>query len=828
MKKLSNEYELDVIDQDGNLVETRVLHNVPVVELAPDENLVLIDWRAADNIKPTLEQLMSPVSYNGASYHGAWMWGSSVKKCFTIGAEHDLPKVWGHTFDEDAMRFMRLLLGEGVNGGLVATKDDPLRVKVVKAGKMVNDRHPIQDGFGYIRRSVAEAGMNDNSRIALSFSRDSAQFAQRLPLSVLGTLMPSIKNRLDVLCEPGSRGMSTLTQLHEKQQWVKLDNDMVKHPYVANALDRTSSDAFARGCMSVPTNSKVRVAVPANVRRIATDVPLVAYRYPIDAWGSIQAVEAEGSAAELSRIGGMEVIQFTLANRGFYASGCFGVLDDDEMPDGVDIVVCADNIKLRVGNPNKRKRVGMIDFEGVLTFNQWFDAGSAVGIGYKWFSEVMGGDFDGDLLTFFGAEDCGQDEFDAMFTAIRAFPKQGSPKMLKSKIRMSEGGRARFALNSMINLVGFASNLQASTFSVTDREALALGIGFKSTEAMDDYFRQVMALAVDGYKSSKVYIERNGRKVLMTIPQTEENLGRIQTKIVGFLGGLAPWNSWTKSETWFKHQVPFVIEQTIGQGMYKVAGRREPIYLDKRERKGSVRPVHDTLIAEIARVALPALAHEIGTTVAVRPLAYFKRWAPESTEAEIEAAAEYVDWYTYNAPRVSWSDGAAVQSFKNRCRIRFKKFVAEHEQMTEDVALAAIWHRAHSSRSSLSGAGAPFMAAPEIAARFVTEKPGLKTGKFSAVLVGLRNQMAEPLVSWAGKVTVEEREVLKNGRKKYRLFVKPVDATGLFFAPKAADDQYPEGYFGMLSEQSAGVKEGQYEAVIEATSARSASIMLTG
>jgi len=825
--KLNNEYELDVIDQDGHLVETRVLHNVPVVELAPDEKLVLVDWRAADDAKPTLEQLMNPVLYQGVSYHGAWAWGSSVKQAFTIGAEHDLPKLWGHTFDEDAMRFMRLLFGEGVNGGLVADQADPLKIKVVKAGRKVNGLHPVQDGFGYIRRSVAEAGMNDNARIVLSYSRDSAQFAQRLPLSILGTLMPSIKDRLTTLCEPGSRGLSTLTQLHEKQQWVQMDSDMVKHPYVANALDRTSSDAFARGCMSVPTNSNVRVAIPANVARIATDVPLVAYRYPIDAWSSIQAVEAEGSAAELSRIGGMEVIQFTLANKGFYASGCLGVLDDAEMPEGVDIVLCADNIKLRIGNPNKRRHVGMIDFTGVMTFNQRFDAGSAIGVGYKWFSSVMGGDFDGDLLTFFGAEDCGQDEFEVMFSAVQEFPEQGSPKMLKSKIRLSEEGRAKFAFNSMINLVGFASNLQASTFSVTDREALALGIGFKSVEAMDDYFRQVMALAVDGYKSSKVYIERDGKKVLMTIPQTEENLGRIQTKIVGFLGGLAPWNGWTRSETWFKHQVPFVIEQTIGKGAYQVAGRREPIYLDKRERKGSVRPVHNTLIAEIARVALPALAHELGTTVAVRPLAYFKGWAPESTEAEIEIAAEYVDWYTYNAPRVSWSDGADVQSFKNRCRIRFKRFVAAH-QMSDEVALAAVWNRAHSSRSSLSGAGAPFMAAPELAAEIVAGKPGLKTGKLSAVLVGLHYQMAEPLVSWTGKVTVEELVVLKNGQKKYRLFVKPVDDSGLAFASKADDDQYPEGYFGMLSGQSAGVKEGEYEAVIVSTSARSASIALAG
>jgi len=827
-RRLNNTVKVDVIDQEGNFVEEREFHNVGAAVLCPKEKFVLIDWMAADGKKPTIEELETPIEYKGTLYHGAYMWGSSVKRGITLGAENDLVKLWEHDFNEDAMRFMRLLFGEGIFGGIEATEDKPLRVLIVKPGTMVNGRHPVEDGFGYIRRSVAMAGANeDMKRIVLDGSRDSAQFTQRLPAWVFETALPSIKANIAALSEPGSRGMSTITQLHEKQQWVQLEPDMVKHPYVANALDNASADSFARGAMALPVNARSRVAIPSIVKKIASAVDLVAFRYPIDAWNSIAAVKADGSPEELKRIFEMEVSQFTLANQGFYASGCLGVLDDVLMPDGIDIIICADNIKLRKGNPSRRKKTGTMDFEGVLMFHQWFDKGSAIGIGYKWYSSVQGGDFDGDLETIFTADDVGQDLFDVLFQAILEFPTQGSPKMFKSKIRLSEGGRAKFAFNSMVNLVGFASNLQASTFSVTDRKGLAEGIGFASVGEMDDYFRRVMALAVDGYKSSKVYIERKGEKVLVTIPQTEKNLGRIQTKIVGFLGGLAPWNGWNGDGYWFKHQVPWVIEKTLGKGKYKVAGKKKSVWLSKDERKGSVRPTHDTLIAKIARYALPALANCLGTTVSVRPLSYFKAWAPEVTEEEEALAAEYVDWHNYHAPRVSWSDGDDVRSFKNRCQIRFNNFCKAHPEMEREIALAAIWHKAHSSQSKFNRAGAPFLADPDLAAEFVTDKPGMKSGEFSATLVGLHYQMARKFRAWKGEVEVVERVVVKNRKKVYRLFIKPVDANGLSFAPKKAGDQYPEGFFGMLSGQSPGVKEGTYVAEIKVTSARSASITLT-
>ena len=822
IERLENELAIPIIDQDGELIEERILNNVPFVEIFDaDTPVCFIDWRAADGKKPTVEQLQVPITYSGTVYNGAWAWGSAVKQSLTTGLERDLMREIGlMDFDEDAMRFNRVFLGEGVFGGLKGT----MTVQIAKPHTLTNGVHPNEDGFGYIRRSVAEKGWNERGRIHLETSRDSAQFAQRFSVDVWDVVRPLVRERMDIMGQPGTRGIQTLTYLEEKKRWVGLNKEMVRHPYVANALDRSSSDMFARGASSIPTNSHVKVAVPSRCNKFVTEKPMIGYRYPLDAWGSIQAVEADGDAEEIARIDKMEVIQFSMSSDEMGATGLLGVLDDSEMPDGVDIIICADDIKLRKGNPNHRKRCGTIEFDGCVSFTQWYDAGSAIGIGYRWFSKVMGGDFDGDLVTFFRASDIGDEVFWVLFNKVLRFPKQGTPKLKKSKIRVTEAGRATFAWSSMANLVGYAANMQASTFAVQDREAVATGMGFASMTEMDDYFRQVIQLSVDGYKSSKVYLERDGKNILVTIPETEENLGRLQTSLVGILGGLAPWNGWNRDEFFFRHTVPSVIEESLGDSLYRVDGRERPIYLSKAEVKGAVRPIHDTLIAKIARETLPAIQSALGATIAVRPLAYHKRWAPNVSEEEFVLGKEYVAWFSQAAPKVSWNSGDAVRSFRNNCECRFSKFVKKHG-LTREVAFNAIWQAAHSKRSRLAGAGAPFLACPELAEITIRDKPGMRAVQFRATLVGLKYQVATDIRRWSGEVEVKEMPIRKNNRTLLRLFVRPVNTAGIEFVKKSGDDQYPEGWFGMLSKIDPGVQEGIYNGALR-VSGRSASITL--
>ena len=76
--KLQNLLTIDVVDTDGKKVDQREYPNTPLAELYPDEPVVIIDWLANTDVRPTLDELALPITYQDKAFFGGFAWGSSV------------------------------------------------------------------------------------------------------------------------------------------------------------------------------------------------------------------------------------------------------------------------------------------------------------------------------------------------------------------------------------------------------------------------------------------------------------------------------------------------------------------------------------------------------------------------------------------------------------------------------------------------------------------------------------------------------------------------------------------------------------------------------
>ena len=89
--KLNNKKSLDIVDKYGYKVQQVDYRNIPLAEMYPEEDVVLIKWIGDNNKRPAPEELAEPIEYNGKKYYGNLAWGSAIKKGVTLGLTHDFP-----------------------------------------------------------------------------------------------------------------------------------------------------------------------------------------------------------------------------------------------------------------------------------------------------------------------------------------------------------------------------------------------------------------------------------------------------------------------------------------------------------------------------------------------------------------------------------------------------------------------------------------------------------------------------------------------------------------------------------------------------------------
>jgi hypothetical protein len=784
--QLNNQISAAVLDKNGRKIDEREFVNTPFTHLFPEDEFVVIDWLANNTIeRPEEDELTQPVTYDGKEWHGSWAWGSAVKTGQTVGLLHDI----GHECQmiknaEDGQRFNRWLLAQGLWGGI----SGDLKIGIAKPGTVVNGM-PIEDGFGYIRREVAEAGYNGLNKIKLGQAKESYTFWQHIPWGKIAEeVSPIIRETMVDLADVSKVLMDySPGTFDDKKALYEAENRMLEHPFVANAIARASGEMLARAATTVYTGAVTRVAVPTTAKQVALNRSgkHVIYRYPIDNWGSIQAVDVRANK-EAERIANLEVVQYTLASKEFFAKGCLGIVDD--LP--YDIILCSDDIKMVSGDLKEFRKQKEALVSGVMAFTQWFDKGSAIGVNAKWAKDLMGLDHDGDLVVLV---DCGA--FPKLWEAVSHFPKAETPKLVKTKSPIGisdaqhrgEDKRPEMIRKSMMNLVGYASNLMTETFMVTDREWLAHQLGFKSEAGMDERLNYFVKVGTDGFKTN------------VDQEPVRKHMGILQQKMLKMFGVMAPWTSWPN-------------DWAFTRGIPEVGG----------EDKEAVKPFMTGTIPQIARLTLPNLKAVLETPIKVRPLTAFRMWAMPVDSVQYECAKVLQEWYNARSMRVNWSDPDAVGKFKTLF-VQEAKTWMEREGLDERIAASALWRVAHSSRSSNAGAASVFIAFPEASRWIVAEKPGLKSTGLATILTGC-NYQVPGLEELEAEVEVVDVTTEKNGKQWVRKAI--CGAVEGQLPPQS--DLYPENMIGLVAVNADQPEKGAYFARIKKVSSGAWKCVLVG
>jgi len=779
MNKVDRKTKVHVITPQGTLIEERTLTNSPWPELYPDRDMVIIDWMANTQIRPDEEAIATPVEYEGRIYYGNAYWGSAVKQGVTIGVtEHFLD---GRMVKkaEDGQRVGRYLFAEGHWGAI----QGKLRVRV----SPINTMTPwglIHDGAGFVRKGLADRAYSGLDKIRLGRAKESYTFWQRIPWTL------ELARELDPILSEAVMAASDISKLllqyspasfDEKRALYEADNTMDEHPYIVNAIARSSGEYLSRMATTANVGTRCGVIVPTQADIVIPSMPdgnpVIGYRHPIDSNGSIQAMVNSTDEAEFVSYG---LSQFTLASGEIFAKGVSREVETDDF----DVWLCDEDIKMSELPLEEVRREGEYEIDSIYAQTQRHKENTAVGMNLDKASVRQGADGDGDIEDIVDGN-----KYPALYSAVLQQPEGTTKKLVKSNSPLDE--RTSMIYKSMMNLVGFATKIMTDTLMVTDREYLADQLGYENEAEMDAEGNYHIKVGTDGFKTNIDQAEVRAR------------LSTLQSNMLGLFGKGAPYSDWPNDQA-FTRSIP----QIWHEGM------------DDEDAIEAIMPWMDSTVPSISRRVLPGLQNVLAEPFKTRPLTTYKYWADHSTYDALRIARKMQDWYNANASEVNWQDAIAIQQFK----LEWKERIADETLPRYELA-NALWFIAHGARSVNSGAGSVFLGFPEEALDIVLEKPGqqyVKTEQgYETVIVGLPKQCPNVL-EMKGEVTIIDVPLKKAGKLMVRKAIVAVVEGQL----QPSDNRYPENTIALVATNAFQPPAGVYEASITPNSEASHLIVL--
>ncbi len=731
--------------------EKRAIANTVWGEFFADKPIVMIDWllngsedepTADDLAKPITFMGDEPVGYKGLAFFGCYGWGSAIKRGFTIGMTEDLLRTTGMAHkSEDGQRAGRAYTPNAMYGAGRGTT----RIYIAKKGELIAGRHPVDDGFGYASTSYVAIMRNKTTGIQLGQVRDNFHMTQRLAWSpeLAKETLPHIAIAINDLTDGTKLIRSNRVKMDDKETLVSLDAQMLLHPFVANHLNQKSQEYAVRAATSIPMAGKYRVAVPTTVPYdtvnrlggIASLLKAIIGRYPMDSNNSetaVQPIPADHDlvVSEIARIAAMAVIQYTLYCHKFFAKGQVGMLTDAEMiirGNQYDLVLCEEDIKMAVIGVTKTRQLQQITIDAYFGMTMYYQPGNAVGVNPELWKH-MGGDFDGDGIIIVNCA-----FRPALWDTCRALLPGMSDKLNKTNTDFETSGDKRIdmILKSRIcaKIVGYATNVMATTFAVKNRKALAYELG-------KTLGNQESKLDLDWWLNFWVKVGTDGFKTDVNVDQAYKALSIVQGQLSDLLGGGAPWCGWHKDPMVFKHTVPvfyFEKDATHERGM------------TKEEARTCVPATMDGTVVDILRITLPQMHEFLTIGIDAKPLSHFKYWALRVSDELNESAIGIQRKYGGRASATNWTDPDSIDQFKVWYRTVLVEYDDLWQKYTRLERASAIWQVAHSSQAAHNGAGAIFQAEmyKEEVHQIITDKPGLRQQNNSdantVILVGLAN-----------------------------------------------------------------------------------------
>lgn len=782
--------ERDLVVYDINSKDTgwRVPVQNPAIDHFYPHEPVAVLWLNYEGHKATLDDLARSYTISETNlttqqtsthtYYGNYAWGSSVKKGKVILLTRDIPRESGLAQKgEDGFRFNRWLLPNAMYGAGTGA----FRVRIVQEHEVINGL-PVEDGFGYISKSFAKAIYNGRNKSEPGRTRDAFHFWQMIPWdkALEQESLPHIKRVFDEYRDMSKWDIDASTGIDLKKKLVGIEPQMEYHPSVANALLRSSQRRAVRMATSVPTETYSRIAVPTRFSQPVLEGRKIIVTYPIQAYGNIRAFDLNSAeltpedrvlhADEKARIAAIEVCQYSMSDRTFVAKGLSGIVDDDTLViDGVqyDVIICAEDIKMVAGMSvsQARQLSELVVSDGYYGMTMLYAAGVAVGMPQPIWKK-MGRDYDGDYAYVMQADDR-----PVLFSKVQAFPEQPTLKLIKSDSDFQHGDiRPKMILDSIEEgiLVGAATNMRCTFFSVRDLEFLAHDRGWHNATEFLIVADELIRIGTDGFKSK------------VDIQGSLEKCRRIQSSLVARLPMQAPWCKWQDDPYLFKHKLP----EFAHTGM------------TRDEVKQSI-PIHmDGTVTQILKITLPALKTILETPIEAMPLTSYLAWAHSVAAALMDSAKALQAAYDQRSQRVNWSDPAEILDFHAWWQKRCEEYCAENGCTRADGA-AALWRVAHSKASEKSGGMSVFIGFEDEVISIIRNKPGLAEQGMMYVLTGVNYALDDSRSNdFTCEVQVKLNEFVdvRDGRKTLRKV-----AVANLPGQKPANPGYPQGCLGTFS-----------------------------
>lgn len=767
---------IPVINRAGKVIEARTFTNPPISFLWPKEVICLIDWKKDSKGLPTIEEMFEPVALaedvhtgppnnytfsipKGTKFWGYFAWGSGAKSGVTIGMQRDITRQWIGVGPLDGQRMNRSILSNAMYGG-VELKD----VKALVLGKdelVPGLGYPMADGFDYVDSKlveVAREGAHVDRRgnkiepqepedAQDNYSRDQRVRLRKKTLDEYGNTVwvstgvweenrPYLQAEIDRVRENRVKpdNVQYLSKAHQKdkERLAQLDPKMMSHPFIAFSMQRGRANEAARLASSFPMKSKVRLMVPTTAPIAALPAgKWVINGMPQTSYASSKAVKIARdriTRAEVRRIAKMAVVQTSISTRQLATKGQAGVIEGLFEKTGYHIILCNENIKMASsalgGKDLAKEKHELVLTDGVMVMLAYTAPGHSVGINPK-LAENMSRDFDGDYAYLI---DCSARP--AYWAEVNEYPVQKSPKLPKIQGVFEKkliDDRPRLILETMRDVIGFATNLMSGTFTMADHDQLAADMGYKATSGMDDQVTFFCRVGEDLFKVDLSQLKDAHGKP-MSVEKLLVIMGEFQNNLVDRLGRMPTYCGWKRSPDAFKTMIPEVWSHALDG-------------LDKKDPRmaTSINPMWDGTVATIAKYALPQLVSILSEPIEHSPLMEFQPWAEEQAPEVMEAVAEFQNSFNQRIVSLNWGDrrsNGSVATFMAWLGTSVEGML-KRTGATAWVMANALWFEAHGSRSANAGAASVFLAFPNEAERIIVEKPGMKSGVTRSILMGL-------------------------------------------------------------------------------------------
>lgn len=506
---------VDIIDIYGDKVGEREIVNPIFNKIVGDNQSFVIVELPGDTVSE--RDIQRSITYKNKTYHINMSGGSSVKS----SDKEDIPgKLYGiekeaidvlknmFGFEESAYYMHRALFPTTEAGvsGTIKGRAIPLEKDVKNTFKLRDKDTVIQvdDGWGYIKESLAEKIQKDNKQLSKRQRKENSAHISYQMLQWFDDEDPGVINELT------QKGINEWKRLQENDRsYLLAERGQYLSAYPMKSLQSilTAGHPSAEIGVAMPVSGK-NVVIPSkkdtegkDSSRYAKHLPgdISVIRSPADKQ-NFRPVEQSNvdNTSELSElIGGMEGLQYTWTGRQqqgkkdgdgllTFFKGMLGVIEDKSWPEewnGVDVVVCSKDRKLfekwerdssLEKNPSENTNIEtdraamskvQQDFSitGSLVATQWYDKGNFVGVPshiQKW----LGGDYDGDeIAMIFGNNN---PELQRYIQEKAFKEEQINPKLTKTFKHNPGGNHAHRIMAMRSSNVGIWSTIAARVRSL--------------------------------------------------------------------------------------------------------------------------------------------------------------------------------------------------------------------------------------------------------------------------------------------------------------------------------------------------------------------------